>query len=499
MCGTEIILHSVMGDHKSGTENIYKRLKQPMNYQYHPILQTVRTVRYTDICSEHVLIWQIILMSKFRINSSFFSNILAVGDKGITNCMCKINLNNQKDIEIPLLVAISAFSSIHQELMADITLREFNINVDFPYKVDNTFYDKLVDILNDREVEITEQETLILAALGEVTNNREFIVPFEEQMQKLSNSLSLNNCFELVEKKHKFHFDISKFDQEIALIAENFETQQQKLHDIAKDVSYLSFITEILKSSKLLIKNEDILLDFVLSLCAIDNNYEVLLEYVYLEYCSVDKIKAFIGYLENTIETTHNIRPIFNCIKRRLVEPKIPKDQKYPRNSLKTQIINYVSVDDSDPYNGILFREHKKGNVIMKESTHCCGSPYNLLKGNSHNDYDTDSKQNSWIEASLKQDKAFIITKYMIRGSNNRFLNTWKLEGKRRSDNQWIILDQHSNDQISQYQLRVFPVNCDEILTAVKLTQTGPSNDNQGCGEYHLRISSFDIFGKYEC
>ena len=83
----------------------------------------------------------------------------------------------------------------------------------------------------------------------------------------------------------------------------------------------------------------------------------------------------------------------------------------------------------------------------------------------------------------------------MIRGTKwidtNHQLQHWKLEGQRASNGQWVTLDSHQNDPTRQLQTRTFDVSCDEMLKAVKLTQTGKETS----GYNHLRINAFDVFG----
>ena len=118
-----------------------------------------------------------------------------------------------------------------------------------------------------------------------------------------------------------------------------------------------------------------------------------------------------------------------------------------------------------------------------------------LLKADDNSNFFTNNESNSFITASLKDGKSFIVKSYMIRGNrhsdNSCQLQTWRFDGQRASDGQWITLDTHENDPTRQLQTRTFDVSCDEKLKAVKLTQTGV-NTYRG---NHLCINAFDIFG----
>ena len=152
---------------------------------------------------------------------------------------------------------------------------------------------------------------------------------------------------------------------------------------------------------------------------------------------------------------------------------------------------------DEDPLKGILYREHQKGNVIMETSSTRSGDVYDLIKSDPNANFHTQNSSNSWIQASLKNNKPFILRKYMIRGNkfprNGYHLRSWKLEGKKESNGEWIVLDSHSNEPFDQLLTKVFPASFSETLTAVKLIQT----DTDLSGANNLCINQFDIFGEY--
>ena len=433
-------------------------------------------------------------MTNFRIKSSFFTNILSVGVKDITNCQCTVHINNEYEMEMPLLVALSSFESVSRDLMSDITLRDFNIVVDFTTKVSDTFYAKLAKILHGYDVTLNEDEIINLAQFGISTNNHYFIEPYETQIKSIENALTLDNVFTLLSQKHKFSFSPENCTTEISLIAKNFETVKGKIKKLAEDATFIDIIGNIVSSESLRLKNEDSLLRFVIELCSINTTYETLFRYVWLEYCSIDTIHEFTSYVDSNIDTTQNNRSIFECMKRRLLEPKLPKSPNFSKGRHERPI---NEVTDEDPLRGILYKENQKGNVNLDASSTYNGNVFDLLKADQNVDFCTNNTQNSYIEASLKGNKSFIINKYMIRGNKCPSadpLQSWKLEGKKKSDNEYVILSEHNNEPFDQLETRVFDVSCNEPLTSVRLTQTS-END---CGDHYFRINAFDIFGEYE-
>ena len=196
-------------------------------------------------------------------------------DKELTNSPCKVHIN-EHEIEVPLILALSCFSCLTNEINIDATQRDFSIDVDFKHPIDHTFIDKLVDILYMRSVTLNTDEVINLAIFGERVNNRYFLLPYEEQVRSLESTLSLDNCFDIILKKHDFHIDASSCSKEVTLISENFESQKSKLTSIASDITYIPIILSVITSESLKLENEDSLLDFVLSLCSIDREYESL-------------------------------------------------------------------------------------------------------------------------------------------------------------------------------------------------------------------------------
>ena len=129
----------------------------------------------------------------------------------------------------------------------------------------------------------------------------------------------------------------------------------------------------------------------------------------------------------------------------------------------------------------------------MVASSTLNGDVYDLLKCDANLDFYTNEIANSFIQASLKDKRIFVIKNYTIRGrkSDCGMLQSWKLEGQKASDDEWIELDNHWNEPFRVLQVKTFDVSCKEKLKAVKLTQTGKNSDDWNI----LNINAFDIFG----
>ena len=161
---------------------------------------------------------------------------------------------------------------------------------------------------------------------------------------------------------------------------------------------------------------------------------------------------------------------------------------------IKRQKIQAQLITDENPFNGILKREFEKGNIVMEASSTSNGNVYDLIKDDTNSDFNTDSKPNSWISATIKN-KSMIINKYAIRGRKyerkDHQLQSWKIEVQRQSDKQWIEVDKHENECFDKLQVRTFPINYTEPIIAIKLTQIGKDS----WGYDYLCINAFEIFG----
>ena len=438
-------------------------------------------------------------MRKFQIESNSYTNVLLLSDKEFTNSPCTIHINNSSEIDLSLLVAIASSPVIANELLSDISKRDFYFDVPFINNVSDSLFDKLSQALHMQEVNLNDEEIMNFALFGQEIGNPDFLLPLKEQFDDLEANLNENNCIESLLKKLAFNLDPSAYSREISLLAENFEQKKDDIYILAKEVKLLPIIRSIVSSPCLKLKNENSLLEFIIQLCHIDNIYEQLFEYVWLEYCSVLSIHHFITYMDRVLDTTKNMRPMLKCMIRRLIESHLPMNPNYFKERHDKPSNNeddFIYVTDNDPLNGILRREGAKGNVVMKASSTLNGSVYDIICADSEADFYTNDVPQSWIKASLKNNKPFRITKYMIRGhiGSSNFLQSWKLEGKRVKDNQWIEIDSHENEPFTKLGLKVFSVSCADLLSAVRLTQT--STNVYGNNYFH--INAFDIFGEYE-
>ena len=431
-------------------------------------------------------------MTKFKFASSFYDNIYTISQQEITNKICTIHINNSKEIKIPLLVAVSFSSLISQMLINDSLMTEFYVEDHSLDDIQDNIIDKLIELLNLKEIQLENEEISQLAKLGKVLGSKELIQPYLNKIKEYEQNLNDENVISLIKQKHSFDIPIEEFNSEVLFISSKFSNFVDQLIDLSKDIKYYNVIESIVKNENLQLQTENELLSFILKLSEQDNIYELLFQYVWLEYCSIGTIKQFIEYIDKNICKDNHIKSIIKCVNRRLIQEQIPV---YIFNEKRYQIKSY-EYNEKDPLNGLLRQEYLKDNVEMSASSTMRYSVYDLIKNDENSDFATNDNQNSWIEGKLKNKKPFTISKYVIRGNiyngpNNCHLQSWKLEGRKISDGNWIELDSHQNEPFNRLVVRAFSIKNAEKFDAVRLMQTGKNTSNYD----DIMINSFDIYG----
>ena len=105
----------------------------------------------------------------FKIESYACENIHLVSDSCLENEKCKLIINNEKEVNLPIFFAVSCSKKITQEILSEPTKREFYINFNFSSerKEENNspkeiFYNKIEEILNMKQIEEIQFQQQIL-------------------------------------------------------------------------------------------------------------------------------------------------------------------------------------------------------------------------------------------------------------------------------------------------------------------------------------------------
>ena len=100
-------------------------------------------------------------MSNFKISSPYFENISSISQREITNTKCTIHINNKKEIEIPLLVAVSFSNLISQMLLNDPLMTDFYVEDSSLDNIKDDIYAKFNKLLNLQEIHLDNEEKVL--------------------------------------------------------------------------------------------------------------------------------------------------------------------------------------------------------------------------------------------------------------------------------------------------------------------------------------------------
>ena len=435
-------------------------------------------------------------MTKYKIGSPLYNNIYLISQIEITNKTCTIHLNNIKEFQIPLLVAISYFSLISQMLLNDSLMTDFYVVDHLLDNIQENIIEKLVYLLNLQEIQLDNEEIIQLAKIGKVLGNNELIALYMDMINKNEQNLNIDNALTLIKQKLYFGLPIEELNSEISYISSNFSTFVDKLVELGNEIKYYNVIESIIKHENLTLTTEDELLEFIIKLCRQNRIYELLYEYVWLEYCSIESISNFIEYINIYMCKDNHFKSIIKCINKRLIQEQIPvKIQNEKRYKEIYNLESKYDFNENDPLNGLLLQENFKGNIDMNASSILKNyNIYDLIKNTTDTHFETQNEPNSWIEAKIKNNKSLTINRYVIRGhkyGQHNQLKSWKLEGRKVSNGEWIELDKHQNETFDKLVLKSFKIESKEKLDTIRLTQT---ETNTG-GNNLLPLNAFEIYG----
>ena len=404
-----------------------------------------------------------------------------------------IIINNEVEIKIPVVVAASISSKISEIIENDPTSSKLPITLNECSSESLGKIKKVV--LKNENVELDKEEDInAFASFGLAIGNDDFISPLNKKLSKEMSSMTNDNVVSILKTKKVFSIKDTK--EETKFIAKNFNdiTCREDFLLFAKNSDNIDVIEEIVSSNDLSMENEDNLLSFILSLCKSakeKEEYFTLFSHLFLEYCSVQKCEEFLEFVKESM-SSESMRVLFSCIGRRLLQKEIPMKPNYIINRHTYKMIYSVNTDD--PLNGIFRRENQNNNVLLEPSTTGNDNVYKIIKADDSSNFRTENIENSFINASLKDGKVFVIKNYMLRGNllggSEDKVKNWILEGQ-KSNGDWIQLDHRENVSFDKLQVKTFDVSNREKLKAVKITMKGKNASDT----YSFRINAFDIFG----
>ena len=248
--------------------------------------------KFTNFCGEMsflIMNMNMNMETTFRFDSEYFANISLIAGKCFTDRDVNIHINNKQTIQIPLLIAVSLSPVITQQYLSDPSSNDYYINVSLTDSecehVISQFSKALVE---QEEIKFTNEDDILTFSLfGQSLDNKEMMKPIIDRINSLSQNIDESNVISLLEDKIKFKFTIEYCEPEISFISSHFTTLKTQIIELSKNEEFTPIIESIIKHDSLQLSNEDELLEFILTLCKIDNKYETFFSYVLLIFESV--------------------------------------------------------------------------------------------------------------------------------------------------------------------------------------------------------------------
>ena len=427
---------------------------------------------------------------------------------------------NQETVSVPVEVAIAISSTITNSLVNDPTLREMLFQIQFR---DNESINIIKSILKGDTLskDIFENKSTfydICDFCVEIGNA--FIIESYIDNAKISddiNSLSYTEIIQQLDLKQKISntlfshnnkFSFCSFTNEVNFLAKNFMEfiTNEDFIEWSKRTDNIPLLEQILKSDDLLLDKEDSLLSFLIGLFEINCIFSVLFQYLYIEYCSESCVNKLIDSVQKSmLFASQSQLSILNCFTKGYIKLhnscKSSEIQLLPLDSKRYKIKpTSVPYNEGKPLNGIFNYSYDKNNLLLSASSNqnpgnsTWGDVYTLIHMKDGTSYATQNIENSYIEASLKDNSLFIIKRYLIRGNNCSCdqLQSWVLEGKTQDSDKWETLDSVDNSPIEKYESKVFSVKKELPIQIVRLKQTGANKSNSN----YLYINGFEIYGE---
>ena len=396
-------------------------------------------------------------------------------------------------IEIPLEVAKQLSPEIANLLAQDPTYRNFEVPITL--KNPNSF-NYIVDLLNRDSSTVPEnlnyQVYFDIIAFGYAIGNNFLILAFKDKLNRDISQLTMEDLLQTLEFKLSLNEHLSA-ENELQYLAKNFYKINNNpiFIDWCSKEGNISAIEMILSHKELLLSKEDQLFEWIFFLIKKNKIYLILLNYLYIEYCSQESLKKLIEFIKNDSDFQSQTQiSVINCFSRRILTSKenLPILPRYIQASISEQQII------KNPRLGILNQEHLKNNLIL------CTSPvrsddnvYNLLKISDGGAFGSTDTPGSAILVILKNGAPFTVEKYLLRGNPTDYnqMQSWILEGRDPEKNIFVTLDERTVT-LQKSASVVFTPRTVKRVTAVRLTQTSKTTT----GRDFLYLSGFELYGE---
>ena len=264
----------------------------------------------------------------------------------------------------------------------------------------------------------------------------------------------------------------------------------------------------IMSNHHLRLRNEDSLLEFILTLYATNQDYSTLFEHVIFSNLKQNSINTFIEQFHiDSLDRNTWISIMTGLSDLSLNQTSNPTKSTLTTNRYLSTKLEF-QVDSENKFNGILkYLNDKTGGNILQNGTinitsnnESSYTPYNMVDFQSDDYFRHENNEMSTILFDFK-DKSIQMTHYSIHtgtyDTNRGHLKSWVIEGS-VDGNQWDEIDNQTNNSSlngSRYEA-IFEVKHKrkEFYRYIRLRQTGlawcpDSNNNR------FEIMYIDFYG----
>lgn len=275
----------------------------------------------------------------------------------------------------------------------------------------------------------------------------------------------------------------------------------------------IEIIEEILNEENLRLKDEDSLLNFILTLYENNSSYSVLFEYIYFNNVSEKSFESFISLFK--IECINS--KIWDSICRRILAPKKESTNNNSRYHIEKYIHKAFKFQKGKEFNGILryLTEETGGNIhdngtieITSNSIaddNICFHPKHLVDYKCFTFYESKNDENAFVCFDFKNNQ-IKLSNYSIKshkdGFNRGNLRNWVVEISNDGKN-WKEIDHHENDPTlnrSNFIANFTIKNEPDFCRFIRIRQTGCSwHGYPNFNNYYIYFYFIEFFGDIRC
>ncbi|OHS94316.1 hypothetical protein TRFO_11169 [Tritrichomonas foetus] len=384
-------------------------------------------------------------------------------------------------------------------------------------------FNDVLKLLSQKNLQISESQIPFFIEIFGQMENYDLIRAIDNP----DDETTIKNVVDRLNIKMKLNMNI---DKEISFISSHFTVLSNKLLKLN-----VSIIERIITNQNLVVKSEDYLLNFILSLKRIDQSQ--LFQYINFQNLSASSMQKFVSNFDmesmnisiwnslcNRLQL--NVIPIYNEKQTQKIISKVNKSYISCHNNAtdkgkKTGDISSVNNDNNfiDSVNsdkayllhlvdfagnmldGIvheIINNYGKNQISVSASSYYSQSyvPENLLEFNNNDLFGSQNKENQWVIYDFcdffVELKHYSIKTSNFWGENGEHLRSWVVECS-TNKKKWTTIDRQENIEVLNGKGNVQLFNTIHVKMAryIRIKQTGPNWKGNNC----LNLSAVEFFG----